>query len=262
MPDTSDIKWTENNTLQREGMESVINPFDEFAIENALRLKDKYENTTVTAVSMGPAQADEILRHAIALGCDDAFLLSDRKFAAADTVATSKTIAAGIKEKAGDFDLIICGQFAVDGDTAQTGPSIAEQLNLPQVTYVTQISDIDIENGFMTVKRDIEDGIETLKVKFPALICVQKSDFNPRPARILGYMKAQDTIIPSYGLDDINLDPEQVGIKGSPTYVSRAFRPEQKQGGEIIQNLDAQQGAEFIWEKLLELKHQSETGRV
>src|SRR5574344_63686 len=120
VPDTADIKWTENNTIQREGVESVINPFDTYAIETALRLKDKIRDTEVTSVSMGPPQASEMLKMTIALGCDDAILLSDRKFAAADTVATSRTLAAAIDKKCSGYDMIICGQFATDGDTAQT----------------------------------------------------------------------------------------------------------------------------------------------
>ena len=136
VPDTADIKWTENNTIQREGVESVINPFDIYAIETALEIKKSCENVEITALSMGPLQAEEILRKAIAVGCDNGVLVSDKKFAGADTYSTGKTIAAAIKTFCQDFDLIICGQFATDGDTAQTGPTIANNLNIPQVTYV------------------------------------------------------------------------------------------------------------------------------
>ena len=123
VPDTTDIKWTENNTIQREGVESVINPFDVYALEEALKLKRSLENVEITALTMGPSQAVDMLKKAIAIGCDKGVLISDRKFAGADTYATGKTIAAAIKSKLSDFDLIICGQFAIDGDTAQTGPS-------------------------------------------------------------------------------------------------------------------------------------------
>ena len=133
VPDTSDIKWTENNTIQREGVESIINPYDVYATEFALNLKEKYADAQITVFSMGPNQAMDMIRKLIALGCDDGVLISDRKFAGADTYATGKTISSAIKSVMPDFDLIICGQFAVDGDTAQTGPCIAEFLNIPQV---------------------------------------------------------------------------------------------------------------------------------
>lgn len=227
VPDTSDIKWTENNTIQREGLESIINPYDVYAIESALKLKRSYENIEITALTMGPAQAEEMLRKTIALGVDNGILLTDKKFAAADTYATGKTIGTAITEKIPDYDLIICGQFAVDGDTAQTGPSIANTLNIPQVTYVQEI--ISYENGFLTVRRELDDGEEIVKVQLPALICVLKDYFEPSRAKINGIIKAKNTEIKIYGFEDIGLSAEEVGLKGSPTYVSRAFRPAPKE---------------------------------
>ncbi len=248
VPDTTDIKWTENNTIQREGVESIINPFDEYAIETAIRLKEKY-GAEITAVTMGPPQAEEILRKAIALGCDNAFLVSDKKFSGADTVATSRTLSAAIKEKISDYDLIICGQFAVDGDTAQTGPSIAEKLQIPQVTYVTEI--VGLEDGFLTVKKEIEDGLETVKMQLPGLICMQKCSYELRPATIGGYVKAQLAEILMHNLESLNIDASEVGIKGSPTYVSKAFRPEQKKRGEIIEPESVLEGVEFLISKIM-----------
>ncbi len=251
VPDTTDIKWTENNTIQREGVESIINPFDEYALETAIRLKDKY-GAEVTAISMGPPQAEDILRKAIAMGCDKAFLVSDRKFSGADTIATSRTLASAIREKAPDTDIIICGQFATDGDTAQTGPSIAENLNFPQVTYVKEIT--NIEDNFATVKKEVEDGIETLKMKLPGVLCVQKCDYEPRPIKIKGYITAQEAQVPYYNIDDIKLDPTLVGIKGSPTYVSKAFRPDQKKECELVTPETATQAADYIMQKIEEAK--------
>ena len=225
VPDTTDIKWTENNTIQREGVESIINPYDVYALEIALRLK-KSCNAKVTVLTMGPEQAKDMLKKAIAIGCDDAILLSDRKFAGADTYATGKTIAGAIKSKLADFDLIICGQFAIDGDTAQTGPTIANNLNIPQVTYVKEIA--ECYDDFAVVKKEIEEGIEILKVKFPALICVLKGYEEPTRATINGIIKAQDSEITTYTSEDIGLEPAQIGLKGSPTFVSKAFRPESK----------------------------------
>lgn len=226
VPDTSDIKWTENNTIQREGLESVMNPYDVYALEASLKLKKSYDNIEITTLSMGPLQAGDMLKKTLALGVDNAILLSDRKFAAADTYATGKTIGTAIKQKLSDFDLIICGQFATDGDTAQTGPSIANTLNIPQVTYVQEI--ISFENGFLKVRRELDDGTEIVRVKLPALICVLQDYFEPVRAKINGIKKAQKAVIQTYGFEDLGLSAEEVGLKGSPTYVGRAFRPEPK----------------------------------
>lgn len=244
VPDTADIKWTENNTIQREGVESVINPFDMYAIETAVRLKEKIKDTKITVISMGPPQAEEILKKAISMGVDEGFLISDRKFAGADTVATSRTLAGAIREKVADADLIICGQFAIDGDTAQTGPSIAQHLNWPQVTYVKEIT--GYKDGILTVNREVEDGIEVLTVKLPAVLCMLKCDYEPRRPFINGFIKAQESKIKSYSMEDVKLAPEEVGMKGSPTYVSKAFRPEQKKGGEVIVPSSPQEAAKIM----------------
>lgn len=226
VPDTSDIKWTANNTIQREGLESIINPYDVYALESCLRLKSKYAEVDITALTMGPQQADGMLRKLIAVGVDDAVLLSDKKFAGADTYATGKTIASAIKTKLTDFDLIVCGQFAIDGDTAQTGPSIANFLNLPQVTYVKEI--LEYSDNSLTVLRELDEGLEKVKVKLPAVICVLKDVFEPTRATINGVKHAQTAEIKTYGIADIDLDAAEAGLKGSPTYVSRAFRAPQK----------------------------------
>lgn len=252
VPDTADIKWTENNTIQREGVESIINPFDMYAIETALRIKEKIKDTKVTAISMGPPQAEDILKKAISMGVDDGILLSDRKFAAADTVATSRTLATAIKEKLPDVDLIICGQFAVDGDTAQTGPSIAQHLNIPQITYVKEIT--GYKDGVLIVKKEVEDGVETLKVKLPAVVCMLKCDYEPRRPLIDGFVRAHKAKIKVYSMEDINLSAEEVGMKGSPTYVSRAFRPEQKQGGEVVISENTENTTKMLKDKLKEFE--------
>ena len=228
VPDTTDIKWTENNTIQREGVESIINPFDLYAIQEALNIKNEISDTEITVLSMGPLQAQDVLKKAIAMGCDNGVLLSDKKFSGADTYATAKTISSAIKTKFSDFDLIICGQFAVDGDTAQTGPGIASFLNIPQVTFVKRIK--KYEENSLYAERELEDGIETVKVDLPALVCVLKGDYEPERPTIRGTIKALNTKICTLGIDDIGLTPDDTGIKGSPTYVSRAFRPEHNRG--------------------------------
>ena len=223
VPDTTEIKWTENNTMQREGVESIINPYDVYAIEMALRIKKNIPDTEITALTMGPLQAEDMLRKAIATGVDKGALITDRKFAGADTYATGRTLAQSIKKAVPDFDMVICGQFAIDGDTAQTGPSIANHLNLPQITFVREL--IEVNNEYITVTRQADDGIETIKAKLPVLLCVLQGFEAPTRAKINGYIKAQKSEIKIYSLNDIGLQPEEVGLKGSPTYVSKAFRP-------------------------------------
>ena len=152
VPDTAEIKWTENNTIDRNGLESVINPFDTYALETALKIKDKYENINITALTMGPPQAEEIIRKAISFGVDNGFVITDKKFSGADTVATGRTIANAISKCIENVDLIICGQFATDGDTAQTGPTISTNLNYNLATYVKEV--LNIEDEYITVKKE------------------------------------------------------------------------------------------------------------
>lgn len=232
VPDTTDIRWTENNTIQRDGLESVINPFDIYAIEEALKIKKTRKNVTITVLSMGPNQATEALKKAIALGCDDGVLLCDKKFAGADTYATSKTISSAIRHHFSDFNLIICGQFATDGDTAQTGPSIAAKLDIPQITYVKEI--VDSNEFYVTARRELEEGMETIQAKLPALVCILKGDYEPSRPTINGIKRAQNSKIRILTLSDILLDPDEVGLKGSPTYVSKAFRMIKKHRCEFI----------------------------
>lgn len=234
VPDTTDIKWTENNTIQREGVESVTNPFDVYAIEKALQLKKELKDVEITVLTMGPAQAETILRKAIAVGCDKGILISDKKFAGADTYATAKTLASAIKSKVPEFDLILCGQFAVDGDTAQTAPELAEQLNIPQVTYTKEINRCD--GRFAYCVRELENGLETVRVEFPALICSLKSSNNVTRPSINGCINAQKANIETFSMEDIGLTPEDTGIKGSPTFVSKAFRPLKNRGACKFEN--------------------------
>jgi len=222
VPDTTDIRWTENNTIQREGVESIINPYDVYALELALNLKKQTENAEITVITMGPFQAEEMLRKALSLGCDNGVLVSDKKFSGADTYATGLTLSRAVRTVMPDFDLIICGQFAVDGDTAQTGPNIAGLLDIPQVTYVKDFTNFD--NKTLTLTRELDDGTETVEVILPALICVLKQDFEPRRARIRDIITAAKKQIRILSMTDIGLEPEKVGIKGSPTIVSKAFR--------------------------------------
>ena len=222
VPDTTDIKWTENNTIQRDGVESIINPYDTYAMEFALNIKRQVAETTITVFTMGPSQAEEMLRKALAIGCDDAILISDKKFAGADTYATGQTISQAIKTILPDYDLVVCGQFAVDGDTAQTGPCIASFLNIPQVTYVENF--IRYDNKKLQVTKLTEDGIETVEVETPALVCILTQSFETTRAKINGIISASKKEIRHCTYEDLGLPAEKLGLKGSPTYVSRAFR--------------------------------------
>ena len=220
--DTNDIKWTKNNTIDRDGVQSIVNPCDVLAIETALRLKT--ENDKVTVVTMGPPQAKEALKIALAMGCDEAVLLSDKKFSGSDTVATSRTLATAIKQIEPNYDLIICGQYASDGDTAQTGPSIAQKLGVEQITYVTEIAKVNLEKNSLCAIRTTDETVEVVETPLPALICVCECPYEGRNILIDGYIKSQESEIKVLNADDLNLSKEEIGVKGSPTWVSKAFR--------------------------------------
>ncbi len=251
VPDTTDIKWTENNTIQREGVESIINPYDVYALEFALDLKAKF-GAEITVFSMGPNQATEMLRKTLALGCDNAVLISDKKFAGADTYATGKTISSAIKKVLPDFDLIVCGQFAVDGDTAQTGPCIANFLNIPQVTYIKSFDNFD--GKYLTLKKELEDGIEILNLELPGLVCILQDTFEPRRALIDGIINASKKEIKTVSMEDIGLEPEKCGLRGSPTYVSKAFRKVPSHNAQKY-NLPVDESVNLIKEQLEALKN-------
>ena len=248
VPDTSDIKWTENNTIQREGLESILNPYDAFAIESALKIKKSVENVETIAITMGPMQANEVIRKSLALGIDDGFVISDKKFAGADTIATSRTLAIAISNRIGKFDLILCGQFAIDGDTAQTPPMIAQNLGLPQVTFVKEI--LEVNENSVKVKRVVEDGEEIVEAQLPCLLAMIKSDLVLTRPLINGFIRAQKYDVPVYSMEDIGMSSDSVGIKGSPTYGSKAFRPEQKRLGMKIKPDSVNHAVEVILENI------------
>ncbi len=231
VPDTNEVKIDPvKGTLIRDGVPSILNPDDANALEAALALKDANPGTTVSVISMGPPQATYMLRECLAMGADEAYLLSDRAFGGADTCATSKTIAAGI-EKIGGADIIFAGRQAIDGDTAQVGPQIAQRLGLPVVTYV---EDIRIENNKAIVKRQMEDGYEVLEVEMPCLLTCVKELNEPRYMTIGGIVGAYEKEITIWNHEDVNLDPSECGLKASPTQVMRSFTPPPKGKGEML----------------------------
>ena len=231
VPDTNDVKIDpKTNTLIREGVKSIINPFDENAIEEALRIKEK-TGGKVTVITMGPTQATEALKTAIAMGADEAILISDRAFAGSDTWATSYTLSKAIK-KVGKFDLVLFGKQAIDGDTAQVGPGVAEFLDIPQITFAIKI---DIDGNFIKVKRQLEESVEVLKTELPAAVTVVKQINEPRLPSLKGQMRAKKAQIPIWTAADIEAEPENLGLKGSPTQVVKIFTPTPRGKSEILQ---------------------------
>lgn len=232
VPDTQDIRINpETNTLMREGVQSIVNPFDMYAIEEALRIKEKLGGK-VTVITMGPDQAQEALREAVSMGADEIVLMSDRAFAGADTWVTSYTLAKGI-EKLGKYDLIICGKQAIDGDTAQVGPGIAAQLDIPQVTYVKKTE--EIKEGMARFERMTEEGYEIIETPLPCLITVVKEINIPRMPSLKGKIRAKQAPVVKLTAKDITAEPGKLGLKGSPTVVDKIFVPQKRAGGQILQ---------------------------
>jgi electron transfer flavoprotein beta subunit len=231
VPGTTKVKINpETGTLIREGVEAVVNPFDEYAIEEALRIKERVGGT-VKVITMGPPQADEALKSAIAMGVDESYLISDRAFAGSDTWATSYTVAKGI-QALGPVHLIICGKQAIDGDTAQVGPGVAEMLGIPFVAWVRKVEEVSEQS--IRVERLMEDGYEVVEMPLPGLITVVKEINVPRLSSLKGKMRAKKTAATILNAEKLNADKNKIGMAGSPTQVLRSFTPERKSGGQKI----------------------------
>jgi len=231
VPETSNVKMDEKTgTMIREGVESIINPLDLYAIETAIRLKEEYGGK-VTVLSMGPNTAEKALREAVAMGCDNAVLVTGREFSGSDTWATSKALSNAIK-KIGYADLILAGERATDGDTGQVGPGIASFLNLPLATYVSKIA--AIKENSIVVERLVEEGYETLELQLPALLTVVKEISDPRLPTLRGKQRAKAQDIPNWSAADIGVEPAEVGLKGSPTRVVKIESPKVTRGGTIL----------------------------
>lgn len=222
VPDTTAVRIDpDTRTLVREGVPSIVNPFDMYAIEEGIRLKEKYGGA-VTALTMGPPQAEAVLREAIALGVDDAVHLCDAEFKGSDTLATSYVLSLAVK-KIGVFDLVLCGKQASDGDTAQVGPGIAVQLGIPQVIFVRKIA--GIMDGAVTAERITEEGYDIVRAPLPALLSVVKEINEPRLPSLKGKMRAKKAEIRKWGASDIGAETSRIGLDGSPTWVERVFNP-------------------------------------
>ncbi|MDD4908379.1 MAG: electron transfer flavoprotein subunit beta/FixA family protein [Candidatus Omnitrophota bacterium] len=232
VPETTEVRINpQTNTLIREGVISIINPFDAYAIEEGVRLKERFGGK-VTVITMGPPQAESALREAISVGCDEGILVSDRAFAGSDTWATSYTLAGAIRN-VGKFDLILCGKQASDGDTAQVGPGISVHLDIPQVTYVKKIE--EIKDNLARVERMTEEGYDIIEAPLPALFTVVKEINEPRIASLKGMMRSKQAQIIHWSAKDLGLDPDKIGLTGSPTQVVRIFTPPPRAGGQILQ---------------------------
>ncbi|QDR80293.1 electron transfer flavoprotein subunit beta/FixA family protein [Sporomusa termitida] len=251
VPDTTEVKIDPvTNTLIRQGVPSIVNPFDKNAVEAALQLKDKHGGK-VTVISMGPPQAKDALKECLAMGADAAILVSDRAFGGADTLATSYTLAAAIR-KLGNYDIIFCGKQAIDGDTAQVGPEVAEHLGIAQLTYVANML---VEKDTLRVEREHEDGYEIINAKFPILISVIKSlAYEPRFPSVRGTMKANRTEIPVWTATELDVEEQKLGLKGSPTQVRKIFTPPQRTQGVTIQKDTAREAVAVLMKKLSEAK--------
>ena len=240
VPDTTEIKIDPvKNTLIRDGVPSILNPFDGYALEAAARLKDKDPDIKIVVVTMGPPQANAVLKEALGIAADKAYLLTGRAFGGSDTLATSYIISQAIQkieETEGKFDAIFCGKQAIDGDTAQVGPEIAEHLGLPQVTYGLECEKTEDGKGLRVIQEG-DEGKPIIEIGFPCLVTFTKPSFDPRYPTIKRKLAANKAQIPVIGDSEEefpNMDRTKIGLKGSPTHVKKSFVPERKKGGMII----------------------------
>lgn len=244
VPNTTEIRIDPvTNTLIRDGVASIINPDDIAALEYALRLKET-TGATVTTITMGPPQAENMLRQTLAMGADHAVLLTDRAFAGSDTLATSTIISAAIAKLG--FDLVLAGRQAIDGDTAQVGAQIAEMLSLPQVSYV---GGIESDKGNLIVKRVVEDGYQKLAVRLPALLTVLGDSVTPRYMNVYDIVAQEDKQVEVISFADLDLDSANIGLAGSPTKVKKTFTRNISKNKQVI-NGNAQQAVDAIIEAL------------
>lgn len=246
VPDTTEIKINpETNTLIRDGVPSIVNTFDAFALEMAARIKDKRE-AKIVVISMGPEQAKNALKECLSTGADKAYLVSDRAFGGSDTLATGYILSKAVKAveaEEGAFDIIFCGKQAIDGDTAQTGPQLAEQLNYPQITCIT---DITYADGKIRAERETEYGKEIWEARAPAVVTVTKPAFEPRYPTIKSKIAANKAVIPVLTLKDVDADAEKSGLKGSPTKVKKVYVPVRNKNGVIIRDEAAAESAKRL----------------
>jgi len=253
VPDTeAEVKWDiPKGALKRDGMDSVTNPFDEFALEEALLTKENYDGEIV-AITMGPDKAADVLRNALALTVDSVYQLTDPAFAGSDTYATASVLAAAIK-KIGDVDVVFCGKQSTDGNTGVVGAFLASILNFSQLTYVSKVRSIDGAGKKIVVERAIEGGTEVVEAKLPAVVSVIKGINEPRLPNLMGIRKASKIAIPQWTADDLGLDKGKVGAEGSSTKVVEIAVPPPRGAGEILKG-ELEDIATTVVDKLIDLK--------
>ncbi len=242
VPDTQDIKWSKENNIVREGLLSILNPVDDYALEIARDLEVAGSKHT-TAFSMGPMQAKSVLEYALARGANEAFLLNDKKFVGSDTLATAHVLRNAIGKFAADFDLILCGQSALDGETAQTPPSLAQMLGVNYISNVSRV--IEICDEVAIVEQKTPEATLEIEIKLPAVVSVIEGEIEPEKPKIGDYINAQVKGVEVLSAENIGIDPKLCGIIGSPTCVSKVYRPQITRKNESIQD-----GVELILEAL------------
>ncbi len=250
VPEVSEVRMNEETgTLIRDGVPSILNPFDEIAVEAAIQLIETHGGE-VTVITMGPPQAKDALLKALAMGADNAVHLTDIGFSGADTLATAFTLSEYIRKM--EFDLVICGKQAIDGDTAQVGPEIAEFLSIPQICYVRKI-EVSEDGKHVVAHRETDEGYEVVKAKLPVLLTATKGLNEPRLPNIMGIMKAKKKPFEEVNVETLGTDPALLGLAGSPTQVRKVFPPEKKEGGIVIDGDDpaaaVKQLVEFLTKK-------------
>lgn len=254
VPDTTEIKIDPvTNTLIRAGVPSIVNPFDGYALEAAARIKDKNPDSKIVVLSMGPEQAKAALKDCLAIAADKAYLVSDRAFGGSDTLATSYILSEAIKkveEIEGKFDAIFCGKQAIDGDTAQVGPEIAEHLDYPQVTYGLEA---ESDGDTLKVRKEVEDGVEVIGIRMPCVVTFTKPSWDPRYPSVKRKLAANRAEIPTLTAADLStIDLTQAGLKGSPTKVKKTFVPQKKTGGVKIKEASNDESARKLYQLLSE----------
>jgi electron transfer flavoprotein alpha/beta subunit len=253
VPDISKVQKiktdSKTRTIVREGIPSVVNPYDMHAVEEAVRIKERLEeDVTITVITMGPPQAEEALLKCLSMGADRAILLSDREFAGGDTLATGYVLSEAIK-RIGKYDLIFCGLQAIDGDTAQIGPGIAENLHIPQITYTHKL---EIRKNKVLATREVESGMEVIESRMPVLVTVLKTINEPRIPTYKGITSALAKEITVWGMAELNLEKDRIGLSGSPTTVVTVFSPEPRGGGQKFQGLSVGEAVDKILNVLRE----------